>query len=339
MSAPPQLLATLARTGEYVRRVQQPGGAIPWFADGILDPWDHVEAAMGLTVAGAHAEAALAYRWLAAQQRADGGWYAAYRDDTPVDTTRAETNFVAYVATGVWHHYRVTGDASFARDLWPCVERAIEFVLTLQAPSGEIYWALDSRFGVNKDALITGCSSICKSLECAIALGAAIGQTRPGWQRARTRLVDAILTQPDRFDRTWPSKSRYSMDWFYPVMTGVIQGEAAVARLDAQWQRFVMPGRGCRCVADQDWVTVAESAELVIALAACGNIERAADVLNWLGQYQAEDGSWWTGFAVHDSVLWPDERPTWTAGAVLLAADALFSLTPAHDLFLTSQGA
>ena len=37
--------------------------------------------------------------------------------------------------------------------------------------------------------------------------------------------------------------------------------------------------------------------------------------------------------AYGDQVLWPEERPTWTAGAVLLAGDALAQHTPAHQLF------
>jgi hypothetical protein len=32
--------------------------------------------------------------------------------------------------------------------------------------------------------------------------------------------------------------------------------------------------------------------------------------------------------------LWPDEKPTWTAGAIMLAADALTDHTPAATLFL-----
>jgi hypothetical protein len=31
--------------------------------------------------------------------------------------------------------------------------------------------------------------------------------------------------------------------------------------------------------------------------------------------------------------MWPDEKPTWTAGAILLAADALTEHTAAHSLF------
>jgi hypothetical protein len=34
-----------------------------------------------------------------------------------------------------------------------------------------------------------------------------------------------------------------------------------------------------------------------------------------------------------EDLLWPDEKPTWTAGAILLAADALTEHTPAAKLF------
>ena len=46
-------------------------------------------------------EAEAAYGWLRNEQRDDGSWFAAYRDGAVDDGTRAETNFVAYVATGV----------------------------------------------------------------------------------------------------------------------------------------------------------------------------------------------------------------------------------------------
>jgi hypothetical protein len=323
----------LRHTAHYIASVQTASGAIPWFAQGILDPWDHVEAAMGLSVGGYHDQAAAAYRWLARHQRADGAWLAAYQEDAIIDGTRAETNFVAYVATGVWHHYLVTADRSFLQELWPCVERAVDFVTGLQAPSGEIYWAQDTRTGINKDALVTGCSSIHKSLECAANIAAILGAGRPDWLAARDKLSHAICNRPERFDRTWESKARYSMDWFYPVLTGAYRNEPARHRIQTRWDTFVAGDLGCRCVADRPWVTVAESCELAMACAGAGLLEQGIELFENLARYQAEDGSWWTGYAFEDEVMWPDERPTWTAGAVMLAADALYGITPAGSLF------
>ena len=323
----------LDATARYIRRVQRPSGAIPWFPGGILDPWDHVEAAMGLSVAGLVEEAEAAYRWLQRRQRGDGSWLAAYRDDAVVDGTRAESNFVAYAATGVWHHYLITKDRGFLTDMWPMVSAAMDFVVSLQAPTGEIYWALDTRTGINRDALVTGCSSIHKSLECAALTALALGENPERLLNARARLGECLRSRTDRFDRTWDSKARYSMDWFYPVLCGVLEGDAARHRLEGRWRTFVEPGIGCRCVSDQPWVTIAETCELAMACVAAGRRQRARELFDDIRRHQTEDGSWWTGYAFADDALWPDERPTWTAGAVLLAADALARLTPAARLF------
>lgn len=326
------LPANLQHTADFIQRVQLASGAIPWFDSGITDPWDHVEAAMGLTVAGLYDAAERALDWLANQQRDDGAWFAAYDSNGIADDTRAETNFVAYIATGVWHHVLVTDNRTVAKRLWPTVQRALDFVVQLQAPTGEIYWALDSKKGVSKDALITGCSSIYKSLQCGIALAGYLGHPAETWVSAREALGDALRSKPERFDRTWESKERYAMDWFYPVLTGVVTGASAQQRLADKWQTFVEPDHGCRCVSDQPWATAAETAELIMACVAVGDTKQGQALTDAIAKMETNDGSWWTGYVFTDDVFWPDERPTWTAGAILLAADAMQGLTPACRL-------
>ena len=70
----------LRPTVEFILAAQLPDGCIPWFPAGHADPWDHVEAAMGLSVAGEHAAAARAYEWLRDIQLPDGSWWVAYKD-------------------------------------------------------------------------------------------------------------------------------------------------------------------------------------------------------------------------------------------------------------------
>ena len=334
-----QLPANLQATATYIAGLQLPSGALPWFEAGITDPWDHVEAIMGLTVAGHRSSALAGFEWLQKMQRADGAWFAAYQDDVVADDSRAETNFVAYVATGLWHYYLATQDQDTLVRFWPMVQRAISFVLDQQAPSGEIYWAVDTKTGPSKDALITGCSAIYKSLACACHIAQTLGYESSSWQRARSRLGNALRHKPERFDRTWESKARYSMDWFYPVLTGVISGPDAAKRLAEKWESFVEADLGCRCVADQPWVTIAETCELIMACVVAGEKTQALTLYRNIQQFQLEDGSWWTGYVFPDDAFWPDEKPTWTAGAVLLAADALFDLTPASTLFKTVEPA
>ena len=91
---------------------------------------------------------------------------------------------------------------------------------------------------------------------------------------------------------------------------------------------------GCRCETQEPWVTVAEYCELTLALLAAGDRNRAAELFSCLTQWRDGDGAWWTGYQFVEKVLWPDEKPTWTAGAIMLAADALTHHTPAATLFL-----
>jgi hypothetical protein len=327
----------LRPTVDFILKTQRPSGEIPWFEGGHTDPWDHTEAAMALSIAGEIDAAERAYLWLSDTQLVDGSWWACYREGQPDRSVeRRETNYIAYIATGVWHHFLIAQDALFLERLFPVVVRALEFVLRYQGPEGEIDWAVDSVGAPLGDALVTGCSSIYKSLECGILIADQLGQKRDHWENARSRLGEALRHKPARFDRTWESKSRYAMDWFYPILTGVVEGEAAQQRLSSRWSEFVEPGIGCRCENHQPWATVAESCELTLALLAAGQREEATELFSWLAQWRDNDGAWWTGYQFAERTLWPLEKPTWTAGAVLLAADALTEHTAACRLFMGS---
>ena len=63
-----------------------------------------------------------------------------------------------------------------------------------------------------------------------------------------------------------------------------------------------------------------------------GDHARAAKLFSWLHQWRDHDGAYWTGYQWVENIMWPEEKPTWTAGAILLAADALTGHTAASRL-------
>ncbi len=319
----------LAPVAARIAQVQRISGEIPWHPAGKTDPWDHVEAAMGLTVGGYFESARRAFRWLAGQQLADGSWYAAYRNGQAADRTR-DTNFCAYLAVGLYHFYLGTGDSDFLAEMWPTLRSAIDFTLGRQAPGGEIYWAVSPAGQVDKMALLTGSSAIHMSLKCARAIAARLNHKAPGWATAQKRLAHAVAQKPHHFNMT---KSRFSMDWFYPVLSGVITGPAARQRIDRFWKKFVVEGHGVRCVSDRPWITIAETAELILTLEAMGSRAQARVLFDWIYERRFSDGGFWCGYSADDLEIWPAERMTWTDAAMLLAADSLFDLTPAGRLF------
>lgn len=326
----------IRRTADYIARIQREDGLIPWTSGDMADPWDHVESAMGLSVAGNQRAAVSAYEWLRSEQLPDGSWWAEYESEDDEEEQYRETHRTTYVATGVWHHYQVTGDRSFLDRMWPTVRQALDFGVEYQTPTGEIYWAVDGDGEPDRDALLSSCCSTYKSLSCGIAIARTLDRPHQEWLRARRRLGSAIVDGTGRFDRTWESKERYAMNWFYPVLSGVVTGSAAKERLDDRMDEFFEPGLGCRCVADEPWVAVAETSEFVMSLVACGRRPLAVKVFDWLRRWQTDEGGYWTGYQFENDEIWPKEQPTWTAGAVLLAADALYGLTDANSVFTSS---
>ena len=216
----------------------------------------------------------------------------------------------------------------------PTLTKAIDFVLSMQTEGGDIYWASEEGKEILDDSLITGSSSIYKSLECAAAIFNIFDKPVENILMAMNKLKISINENPQRYDRNWESKSRYSMDWYYPVLCGVYDKEKSIKQINSKWSEFIVEGMGCKCVKEEPWVTVAESSELVTALVKIGLYTEAETLLNSLHQWRDEkDGLYWTGYVYADKEFWPVEKPTWTAGAVLLAADALYKFTSGSELF------
>jgi len=101
----------------------------------------------------------------------------------------------------------------------------------------------------------------------------------------------------------------------------------------------VAEDKGCRCVLDQPWVTIAESCELALALLRMGDRPRAEAMFAWQHQWRDEAGSYWMGHQFAENVPWPEEKPAWTAAAAILTADALTGYTSASGLFTKDQTA
>lgn len=339
-------LAPLAAPAERIQQVQGADGRIPWFESGPWDPWNHVECAMALTAMGAFGASAEAFDHLADTQRPDGAWLGEYGNTLPMidrDYISREpapafldSNFCAYSAVGVLHYFEATGDIGRVGEWWPMVRDAIDFVLALQRSDGTISWAFEALGTKDDDALLAGNSSIAKSLECAIRLALFFKEDVSHWIAARKTLVHAIRHRPDAFDRSGRG-ARFAMDWYYPVLSGALSQHAAKTRLEALWETFVDPPNGCRCVRDEPWVTVAETAELAMAMICVGYRARAESLLHKMDALRDDSGAYWMGWQFEEQTVWPKETPSWTQAAVILATDALHGKGP-HSRLLVGTG-
>ena len=317
-------------SAEWIAALQLDSGMIPWWPGGHCDPWNHVETAMALDVAGFHAEAERAYEWLADIQRPDGSWWNYYLPDGSVEEAKLDTNVCAYIATGVWHHWLCTRDRGFVDHLWPTVERAIDWVLGMRRPDGTVLWARTAEDLPWDYALLTGSASISHALGCAARLAELAQSPRPDWAAAGELLAHLVAHEPHRFE----PKVRWAMDWYYPVLAGALTGAEALTHLHDKWDLFAMHGKGIRCVSDEPWITASETAECAIAFAAAGDPATALDLVAWTRSHRLDNGSYWTGIVYPTLETFPyEETSAYTAAAVILAADAITHASPAGHLF------
>ena len=64
----------------------------------------------------------------------------------------------------------------------------------------------------------------------------------------------------------------------------------------------------------------------------------ATDLLRWTRSHRRDDGSYWTGIVYPQEVRFPfDEHTSYTAAAVILAADAITGASPAAHVFTAAE--
>ncbi len=334
---------------DHIETLQGADGAIRWVEAGIWDAWNHGESAMALAIAGREASALAALDLLCERQEGDGGFTGDLGASVPLDDanrhllpgtpdTARDTNFTGYVATTVLRSLLALNRMDLLPRYWPMMQAAGDFILDHQTEHGDIVWRAREDEALEAiDSLRAGNASLYKSLECIALAGRSLQLEVTPYIEAR-RAVGAALRENDaRFDRFGTDRRRYAMDWYYPVLAGVLPLESARARLYARWREFVVAGLGCRCVTDEPWVTAAETAELALACLSVGQKDQARALLRDLAPLAADTGGYWMGWQFAENVIWPHERPSWTAGALVLAADALDGLTPGSSLLIKNH--
>ena len=108
-SIDPTSLDGIKHLGEFITRLQFGSGAIPSNKDGSHDPWDHLEAVMGLATLGFNQEAIKGLEWMKFNQNSDGSWHNLYKNNQAIELGK-QSNFSRYIAVAVWHFYLMNKD-------------------------------------------------------------------------------------------------------------------------------------------------------------------------------------------------------------------------------------
>jgi hypothetical protein len=232
----------------------------------------------------------------------------------------------------------LNNEINFLQNFWEPVKKGILFSLSLQHENGAIAWNMDESAKIDEDYLLTGCSSIAKSLECAIAICQVLEHQilESEWRGAHSKLLNALEKPAEIFDLK-KDRSRFSMDWYYPILGGINSKERIASLIGRIQDSFWIKGLGIKCVEDEPWVTVAETSECSIAYKKIGEDKIALELLHNAIAVVDREGIPYMGWQFNENIYWPEEKPSWTSAACILAADANNQLTSAADLFIKKQ--
>ena len=323
--------------GNYIKSIQLESGAIPSNKDGSHDPWDHIESIMGLNFVNEKESSKLAFEWLIKNQNTDGSWFSKYNDNHPIEKNKS-THFGPYISVAALHFYKVFEDKEFLEYLWPNIKLALKFSLSLQIPNGTIPWSVDENGQIEEDYLLTGSSSILKSIECGIAISKLLNDQEniTNWTKSYESLSNAIKDPIGKFDLLQDRK-RFSMDWYYPILSGCLNDKEKNYYIDRVFNDFYIKDIGIKCVIEEPWITVAETCEFIIALMISGRGEDAKKLLLDVLNICDENYIPYMGWQYEENIFWPKEKPSWTSAAAILAADTVLDFSKASDLFKRDQ--
>tara|TARA_Y100000748_G_C15473338_1_gene479699 strand:+ start:200 stop:1246 length:1047 start_codon:yes stop_codon:yes gene_type:complete len=324
------------RIAKSIKTNQLDSGAIPSNADLSHDPWDHIEAIMGLNFLRDKESSDLALKWLKNNQNKDGSWYAKYSNNDPIELNKP-THFGPYISVAALHYFKIFSDKDKLFELWETIKSAIDFSIDLQNSNGTIPWSIDKNNEIENDFLLTGSSSILKSLECAIAISKILDlDSNEKWTKAYESLAYAVRNPEGLFDKK-TDRSRFSMDSYYPIISGVLLDYEKEKYIKKIFKDFYVEGMGVKCVVDEPWVTVAETSEFIISLVISNELEEAKKILVEVMNISDSNDIPYMGWQYVENIFWPEEKPSWTAAALILAADSIFDFSPGSDILKDNQ--
>ncbi len=319
-----------------IKKIQLKSGAIPSNKDNSHDPWDHIESIMGLNFLQDKESADLAFDWLKNNQNADGSWYSKYLDEKPIELNKP-THYSPYISVAALHHYKIFSDKKKLSELWKTISLALDFSINLQNPNGTIPWSVDKNNKIEEDFLITGSSSILKSIECAIKISRILEEgDNNSWIRAYKSLAMAIKNPKGLFDVTI-DRSRFSMDWYYPIISGALSSEEKDFYIKKILKDFYVDGLGIKCVREEPWVTVAETSEFIITLVISNRLEEARKIFSEAMNITDENDVPYMGWQYEQNIFWPEEKPSWTSAALILAADSIYNFSSGSDILTVNH--
>ena len=305
----------------WIKDNQMSNGSIVWDDKGKCDPWDHLECLISLAIYEEHEPFHAGIEWFL-QNLNDQFLIPPLFQNQQIVHDHFEFHHAPYLAVALLQYYYSTNNKKFLLDNLEVLRGITNKTLEARDKYGYFYWATDKR-GLSDNSLITATSSIFLSLKCTSSIYKILGIRSLKLENEIAEIKKIFDLNSVRFNRDKIDRSRFSMDCYYPYLSGLLKDGNLVKSL----QNFYVDGIGIKCVIEEPWVTFAESSEAIIALVRSDEKKFAEQIFNDIMKFRGDDEIFSTGYQFSENIYWPDERSTWTNAAVIIAADALYNIT------------
>jgi hypothetical protein len=303
---------------------QDSSGAIFWDEGKKFDAWDHSECLIALAIFGEWQSFKKGIDFLINECN-EHGLIKSESVNFAVTKDYFEPHHVAYVFLPILQKYYLDNDLEYLDDLWPFLSKVYKGMKDFQDEEGYFFWAKNEN-GFVDNSLITATCSLELSRRAFFKISKILKKNIP----EDMRFISKDMIKSSKFNRDNVDRGRFSMDSYYPLLCN-IGGEQEIETL---LQKFYVNDKGIKCVIEEPWVTLAETAECVVSLKKNGKVEIAKKIFNNILQYKNDKGFYPTGYQFKMNIFWPDESSTWTNAAIVIAADAVHDLTGKKKVIL-----
>lgn len=136
------------------------------------------------------------YRWAAGVQDEDGSWQQRYHmDGNLAPSWGLQIDEGGSIIWGIFKHYEVSGNKAFLAELWPCVRKGVEFLLSYMDAETGLPWLSFDLWEERPGEHAYSTAAVCAGIEAGAKIAEIIGEQLSlanGWREAAARLRDAL---------------------------------------------------------------------------------------------------------------------------------------------------
>ena len=322
-------------------------GSIPWDEKGKCDAWDHSECLISLAIYKEWEAFDKGVDWFFSNLNSQGLIYSEFNNQQPTQLNY-QSHHAPYIALPLLQRYLIDKNLDHLNKYLPQLTTIFSSLLDFMDADGMYYWSKDDD-GYSDNSLITASMSIAISVQAYTSIIEILDLANEksdydtdlkskSLKDLKTLLDKSFWSnseiQWNRFDRDGVDRSRFSMDFFYQSLARV--------NLDKDFfksnlKNFYEQDLGIKCVAEEPWITIAETSECIIATYLNYDKSLAIKMFEDILKFQNPDGIFPTGYQYKLDILWPNEQSTWTNAALIIAANVIYGTNDNIFTFLANK--